>query len=69
MGAVSPTVFPRLFIGNAAERALDRLNCDVLIVKPRGFRSSVQRRPQTAAPRPAMPDPIVALNPQHRRGY
>jgi universal stress protein E len=55
MGAVSRTAIRRLFIGNAAERALDRLNCDVLIVKPRGFRSSVQRRPQAAARRARPP--------------
>jgi hypothetical protein len=55
MGAVSRSAITRLFIGNAAERALDRLNCDVLIVKPRGFRSSVRRRPQTAARRARPP--------------
>ncbi len=43
MGAVSRSAMARLFIGNAAERALDRLSCDVLIVKPRAFRSGVPR--------------------------
>jgi universal stress protein E len=51
MGAVSRSAIVRLFIGNAAERALDRLSCDVLVVKPRGFRSSVERRPPEAADR------------------
>jgi universal stress protein E len=46
MGAVSRSALARLFIGNAAERTLDQLRCDVLIVKPRGFRSAVQREPQ-----------------------
>lgn len=41
MGAVSRSTFKRLFIGNTAERVLDALPCDVLIVKPPGFRSSV----------------------------
>ena len=41
MGAVSRSTFKRLFIGNTAERVLDSLPCDVLIVKPPGFRSSV----------------------------
>jgi len=41
MGAVSRSALARLFIGNAAERVLDKLGCDVLVVKPRGFRSSV----------------------------
>ena len=54
MGAVSRSALKRLFIGNTAERVLDRLDCDVLIVKPRGFRSVVPRgrsgprRPSTA---------------------
>jgi universal stress protein E len=46
MGAVSRSALARLFIGNTAERVLDKLSCDVLIVKPRGFRSKLtQRRP------------------------
>jgi nucleotide-binding universal stress UspA family protein len=49
MGAVSRSALARLFIGNTAERALDRVSCDVLIVKPRGFRSSVQRQSQDTA--------------------
>jgi universal stress protein E len=44
MGAVSRSVVVRTIIGNAAERALDKLSCDVLIVKPRGFTSSVTSR-------------------------
>lgn len=44
MGAVSRSVLKRFFIGSTAERVLDRLTCDILIVKPRGFRSSVPIR-------------------------
>ena len=51
MGAVSRSAIARLFIGNAAERTLDRLSCDVLVVKPRGFRSGVGRVTAIAAPR------------------
>jgi universal stress protein E len=51
MGAVSRSAITRLFIGNAAERTLDRLTCDVLIVKPRGFRSGIERGRQVAAAR------------------
>jgi universal stress protein E len=51
MGAVSRSALARLFIGNTAERALDQLSCDVLVVKPRGFRSNVERRPRDAAGR------------------
>jgi len=49
MGAVSRSALARLFIGNTAERVLDGLDCDVLVVKPRGFKSRVERR---AAPAP-----------------
>src|SRR5690348_3509581 len=41
MGALSRAGLKRLFIGNTAERALDWLTCDVLIVKPRNFRSGI----------------------------
>jgi len=34
MGAISRSGFKRLLIGNTAERVLDRLACDVLIIKP-----------------------------------
>ncbi len=37
MGAISRSGFKRLLIGNTAERVLDRLGCDVLIVKPAGL--------------------------------
>jgi universal stress protein E len=43
MGAISRSGFRRLFIGNTAERVLDRLGCDVLVVKPPRFASRVQR--------------------------
>jgi universal stress protein E len=34
MGAISRTGVKRLLIGNTAERVLDRLSCDVLVIKP-----------------------------------
>lgn len=37
MGAVSRSGLKRLFLGSTAEQMLDRLPCDVLIVKPAGF--------------------------------
>lgn len=37
MGALSRSGFKRLLIGNTAERVLDRLTCDVLVVKPPGI--------------------------------
>lgn len=46
MGAVSRSAIGRLFIGHTAERLVDRLDCDVLVVKPRGFKTSVTARPR-----------------------
>jgi len=43
MGAVSRSGLKRLFIGNTAERTLDLLTCDVLIVKPARFANRVPR--------------------------
>jgi universal stress protein E len=48
MGAVSRSGFKRVFIGNTAERTLDDLTCDVLVVKPPGFETDVARRPRGA---------------------
>jgi universal stress protein E len=43
MGAVSRRGLKRLFLGNTSEQVLDRLGCDLLIVKPTGFETSVRR--------------------------
>jgi universal stress protein E len=43
MGAVSRSGLRRAFIGNTAERVLDRLSCDVLVVRPPKFHSSILR--------------------------
>ncbi|HEY0942608.1 MAG TPA: universal stress protein [Steroidobacter sp.] len=54
MGAVSRRGLQRIFIGNTAERVIDKLGCDVLVVKPRGFKSPVDRktyRQRVARPR------------------
>ena len=45
MGAVSRSAIRQALIGSSAERVLDQIPCDVLIVKPRGFRTQVRRRP------------------------
>ena len=39
MGAVSRSGLKALFVGNTAEDVLDRLPCDLLIVKPDGFKA------------------------------
>jgi universal stress protein E len=41
MGAISRSGLKRVFIGNTAEQLLDRLPCDLLIVKPAEFVSRV----------------------------
>jgi universal stress protein E len=43
MGAISRSGIKRLLIGNTAERILDSLSCDVLVVKPAHFKSGIAR--------------------------
>ena len=57
MGAVSRSGLKSIFIGNTAERVLDRVQCDLLVVKPLGFETRVPRtvrgmRIAVAAPLP-----------------
>lgn len=42
IGAVSRGALKRFFLGSTAERLLDRIPCDLLIVKPGDFETSVQ---------------------------
>jgi universal stress protein E len=44
MGTVCRSGLVHLFIGNTAEKVLDRLMCDVLVVKPRSFRNVIGRQ-------------------------
>ena len=44
MGALSRRGVARLLIGNTAERMLDQLPCDVLVVKPPGFKNRISRK-------------------------
>jgi universal stress protein E len=48
MGAVSRSRLEQAFVGHTAERVLDRLACDILIVKPDRFESPVTYRAQPA---------------------
>jgi universal stress protein E len=43
MGAISRSGLKRAFIGNTAERVLNDLGCDVLVVKPKRFKNPVRR--------------------------
>ena len=45
MGAVSRSGLKRLFIGSTAERVIDHLKCDVLVLKPEGFKTPVPKQP------------------------
>ena len=49
MGAVSRNRWKRLFIGATAERTLEHLPCDLLIVKPDWFRTPVKMSDEQAA--------------------
>ena len=55
MGAMSRSGFRRLLIGNTAERMLDEIRCDTLVVKPAHFRNRVPRKVQ--GPRVVLPPP------------
>ncbi len=52
MGAVSRTFPERALFGHTAEKILDEVGCDVLVVKPRGFQCPVSPEASPAAPRP-----------------
>lgn len=45
MGVVSRSGLKRLFVGSTAERVIDHLKCDVLVLKPPGFKTPVPKRP------------------------
>jgi universal stress protein E len=56
MGAISRSGYKRLLIGNTAERILDDLSCDILVVKPAKFRSLVPRAVRGARLRVSLPE-------------
>jgi universal stress protein E len=64
MGAVSRSAMARVLIGSTAERVLDGLPCDVLVIKPPGFKSMIGTR--TVSEQPAtqpltLAEPLVML--------
>ncbi|MEM7284337.1 MAG: universal stress protein [Pseudomonadota bacterium] len=44
MGAVSRKPVQRVFLGSTAERVMDRLSCDLLVIKPNWFKVKVDFR-------------------------
>lgn len=59
MGAVSRTGARRVFIGNTAEKILNSLPCDVLVVKPEGFDAHIAAEP--TGMRLTMPPPFAPI--------
>jgi universal stress protein E len=60
MGAISRSRLQRMFIGSTAERVLDALSCDVLVIKPRGTRTRVEPRERGMRVVRAPATPLVA---------
>lgn len=48
MGAITRSRLQHAFIGSTTEQVLDKLSCDVLVVKPKRFESAVTYRPQAS---------------------
>jgi len=46
MGAITRSRLHQAFIGSTTEQVLDKLPCDVLVIKPERFESAVTYRPQ-----------------------
>jgi len=55
MGAISRSGYKRMLIGNTAERILDDLTCDIMVIKPANFRSGVIRAARGARLRENLP--------------
>lgn len=49
MGVVSRSMLPRPVIGGTAEAVIDHVACDVLVIKPKGFKTPVRARRARAA--------------------
>ena len=54
MGALSRAYPQRAILGHKAEHVLDGMSCDVLLVKPWGFKCSVDAEPAPAVPIPGL---------------
>jgi universal stress protein E len=59
MGAMSRSGLKRVFIGNTAERVLNDLPCDVLVVKPPHFHTRVNGKSRGV--RVVVPPPLIPL--------
>ena len=59
MGAISRSGIKRLLIGNTAERILDDLSCDIMVVKPADFRNPIPRASRGPRLRPSAPVEVL----------
>lgn len=59
LGSISRSGVDRVLIGNTAEKLIDRLHCDVLVVKPPDFRHRVVRAPRGARVLPLLLSAVV----------
>ncbi|MGC1523294.1 MAG: universal stress protein [Steroidobacteraceae bacterium] len=59
MGAISRSGYKRLLVGNTAERILDELTCDIMVIKPEVFRSDIPHASRGVRLRVSLP--VTAL--------
>jgi universal stress protein E len=62
MGAISRSGYKRLLIGNTAERILDDLTCDIMVVKSAKFRNRVPRASRGARLRLSVPAEALGVS-------
>ncbi|MDY6946204.1 MAG: universal stress protein [Pseudomonadota bacterium] len=66
MGAVSRSIGTRPVIGNTAERVIDRVSCDILVMKPTGSKAQRRERlPRQAPSRRSMAKSRSKRTPAH----
>jgi universal stress protein E len=59
MGAISRSGFKRLLIGNTAEHVLDRLTCDVLVIKPAHLVNRIPQKRRGVTPAQMLPHALI----------
>jgi universal stress protein E len=59
MGAMSRSGIKRLLIGNTAERILDDLSCDIMVIKPANFRVRIPSASRGVRLRPSAPVEVL----------
>jgi universal stress protein E len=68
LGSMSRSGVDRLLIGNTAEALIDRVQCDLLVVKPPAFRHKVARAPRGARLVVPLPMSVGVLSGRAHRG-